>query len=105
MLREDEIGGTALQGLQYYGYRIFIAIPPQAACIWIVMFAYKKSKLRESANKRRASINDVNGNNVINIIFTNDISSINDINSINYIISIDVISVINAWQFPLIFMT
>jgi hypothetical protein len=54
------------------------------------MFAYKESKFRESANKRRVSINDVNGNNVINIISIDDIISINDI------ISIDVISVINA---------
>jgi hypothetical protein len=68
MLREDEIGGTALQGLWYYGCRILAVTPPQAAYIWIVMFAYKESKFRESSNKRIASINDVNGSNVINIV-------------------------------------
>jgi hypothetical protein len=51
---------------------------------------------RESANTRRASINDVNRNNVVNIISTYDIISINDIISIHHIVSIDVISVINS---------
>ena len=61
------------------------------------MFAYKERKLRESANKRRASINDVDWNNGMNIISINDIISIIDI------IYTDVLSY--TWQFPLTLMT
>ncbi len=57
------------------------------------MFAHKESKLRELANKWRASINDVSQNNVIHIISINRFISVNDI------IFIDIISVINAWHY------